>query len=131
LTPIFADYPHRVLVPDVHAFGLALLSRYPLHDVRPFRLESTYAIDARIAGPDGELRLIGVHLRPPMAADMAAERTRQLDALAALVKGADEPLVIAGDFNLTPYSPYFTDWLRTTGLEDTRAGAGPGFSWPT
>jgi endonuclease/exonuclease/phosphatase (EEP) superfamily protein YafD len=131
LAPIFGEYPHRVLLPAEHAFGLALLSRLPLRDVRPFKLESTDAIDALIVAPGGDLRLIGVHLRPPTAAAWAAERARQLDALAVLVKEAEGPLAIAGDFNLTPYSPYFMDWLRRTGLRDARAGSGFGFSWPT
>jgi endonuclease/exonuclease/phosphatase family metal-dependent hydrolase len=120
-----------VLLPDAGAFGIALLSRLPLRDVRPFWLESTHAIDARIATPDGALRLIGVHLRPPTTAAGAAERSRQLDALAGIVEEAGEPLAIAGDFNLTPYSPYFTRWLRETRLRDTRTGSGLGFTWPT
>src|SRR5690606_6215825 len=85
LEPIFADYPHRVLLPDERAFGIALLSRVPLRDVRPFRLESTAAIDATLVAAAGELRLIGVHLRPPTTAHWAAERGRQLEALARLV----------------------------------------------
>src|SRR5690606_15531451 len=128
----FDLYPYRVQLPDARAFGIALLSRLPLRDVHPFRLESTHAIDARIAAPAGELRLIGVHLRPPTTAGSAAERARQLDVLAAIAAEIDGPLAIAGDFNLTPYSPYFTDWLRATGVRDARAaGASGGFTWPT
>jgi len=131
LEPIFADYPYRVLLPDDRAFGIALLSRLPLRDVNPFRLESTAAIDAKLVAQGSELRLIGLHLRPPTDPRSAAERARQLDALAELVNGIDGPLAVAGDFNLTPYSPYFTELRAATGLKDSRAGFGPGFTWPS
>lgn len=130
LEPIFADYPHRVLSPARGAFGIGLLSRLPLKDAHTFALESTPAIDATIAGPDGDLRLIGVHLKPPTRPAQAAERARQLDALRALRRSIEEPLAIAGDFNITPYSPYFSEWLRDTELRDARAGRGPGVTWP-
>lgn len=130
LEPVFEDYPHHVLLPDDDAaFGIALLSKLPLRDVRPFRLESTAAIAATIVSPAGELELIGVHLRPPVSAHLAAERARQLDALAGLVRQIGGPLVVAGDFNLTPYSPYFTELLAATGLRDARTGFD--FTWPS
>src|SRR5690606_33163560 len=93
--------------------------------------ESTPAIDATLVAPAGALRLIGVHLRAPTDPRSAAERDRQLDALAALVARIDGPLVVAGDFNLTPYSPYFEDLVDATGLRDSRTGSGPGFTWPS
>lgn len=131
LAPLFAEYPHRILIPDSGAFGIALLSRLPLRNARPFHLESTAAIDATIVAPTGELRVIGVHLRPPTRADFAAERARQLDALARLVSEGEGPVAVSGDFNLTPYSPYFSDLLRATDLRDSRTAAGPGFTWPS
>lgn len=136
LEPLFASYPHRVLRPsaprsDDEGFGIALLSRLPLRDARVIRLESTAAIDATLVAAGGELRLIGVHLRPPTSARWAAERNRQLDALARLVDETDGPLAVAGDFNLSPYSPYFSELLRAARLRDSRAGSGPDFTWPS
>ncbi|MCU0878609.1 MAG: endonuclease/exonuclease/phosphatase family protein, partial [Pirellulaceae bacterium] len=40
-----------------------------------------------------------------------------------------EPLVLAGDLNLTEHSPYFRDLLRASGLADTRQGIGIQASW--
>lgn len=131
LQPLYATYPHRVLLPTRDAYGIALLSRFPLDEATSFELESTPAIDARVRSPQGVFRLIGVHLRAPTKSLYAAERNRQLDALAALSDSTDEPLVIVGDFNITPFSPFFADWLIDTELSDARSGAGIGFSWPT
>ena len=131
LRPLYERFPYRVLHPRPDAFGVALLSRHPLEAVRTPSLESSPAVDARVLTPRGGFRLIGVHLRPPTARNSAAERGRQLTALAALLREVEEPVVVAGDFNLTPYSPYFRNFLRETELRDARGGFGPGISWPT
>lgn len=130
LAPLEKHYPHRHLAPRADAFGLALFSRLPLTASREIALESTPAIDAEILTPAGPLRLLGVHLKPPMRPSWLAERNRQLAALAALSATTPGPLIVAGDFNVTPYSPYFSDWLATTGLRTTTTGRGPSFSWP-
>lgn len=131
LRPLLEHYPYRVLAPERGAFGIGLLSRHPLEDARAFPLETTTAIEARVAAPGGPMRVIGVHLRPPVTKDDAAERRRQLERLAALSAQRSEPVAVCGDFNLTPYSPEFTGFVRRTGLRDSRAGRGPGFTWPT
>lgn len=131
LEPLLNLYPYQLLLPERHAFGLALLSRYPLDGAERIDLETTAAIDARVLAPQGAFRVIGVHLRPPMSSGFAAERNRQLELLAQRYAAAAEPLVVAGDFNVTPFSPFFADWLLQTGLRDARGGTGPGISWPT
>lgn len=131
LRPLHEEYPHRLLVPADGAFGIGLFSRRPLAGARALSLAGAPAIDARIAAPGGALRLVGVHLRPPTTAAGAAERNRQLDALAKIADDTDAPLAVCGDFNLTPYSPVFADWAARTGLRDARAGSGLGMSWPT
>jgi endonuclease/exonuclease/phosphatase (EEP) superfamily protein YafD len=131
LRPLFRMYPHRVLLPEPSAWGIALLSRYPLGPFEAFDLESTSAVDAHVQSPFGTFRLIGVHLKSPTSRAAANERNRQLRALAELRQSASEPLAIVGDFNITPYSPIFADWLIETGLRDARSGTGVGISWPT
>lgn len=124
-------YPYRELAPESGPFGLGLLSRFPIERARLIELGPTPAVDARLDGPGGTLRVLGVHLMPPMSARLAAERNGQLEQLAGLRADIDEPLVVLGDFNLSPYSPYYTDWVRATGLVDTLAGRGPSATWPT
>jgi endonuclease/exonuclease/phosphatase (EEP) superfamily protein YafD len=129
LASLAATYPHQVRHPRPDAFGIALYSRYPLASASELMLASTVAIDARIATPRGNVRVIGVHLRPPKARAQARERNTQLTELAAHVATIDEPLAVLGDFNITPYSPYFTNWLAATGLHDARRGR-LDFTWP-
>jgi endonuclease/exonuclease/phosphatase (EEP) superfamily protein YafD len=123
-------YPYRLTVPANDNFGLAVLSRRPLTDAVPFALDPTRAIRAGIDLPGGGLTLLAVHLVPPMSASAAATRNHQLVALAALTATVTGPLLLCGDFNLTPYSPFFTDFESAAGLTAARRGNGIGISWP-
>jgi endonuclease/exonuclease/phosphatase (EEP) superfamily protein YafD len=131
LASLTAKYPYQIRHPRSDNFGIALYSRHPLETAGELMLGSTVAIDARIVAPRGNVRVIGVHLRPPMSRALARERNAQLAALAAHVAAIDEPLVVLGDINTTPYSPYFARFLETSGLRDARSAFGLGFTWPT
>jgi endonuclease/exonuclease/phosphatase (EEP) superfamily protein YafD len=124
------DYPYRLERPGNDAFGIALYSRFELESVTPFALGPTTAVEARLHTPSGNATLIGVHLRSPSTPWRSAARNWQLRALADHVAAIPGPLVVMGDFNVTPYSPYYTDWLARTGLTDTRRGRTLSPSWP-
>ncbi len=124
-------YPHRLEVPTGSPYGLALFSRYELDGVEAFALGEKTAIEARVRTPSGPLEMIGVHLFAPTSSWRSERRNRQLDDLAARVAHVSGPLVVVGDFNITPYSPFFEDWLAQTGLTDTRRGRDLSPSWPT
>jgi endonuclease/exonuclease/phosphatase (EEP) superfamily protein YafD len=131
LQPLHATYRYSTESVQADPFGIALFSREPLAQVRSFALGETMAVDARFDGPGGPVRLLGVHLLPPTTAAWFHERNAQLDRLAAIARGRQEPIVVLGDFNLSPYSPFFGDWLDAAHLEDTLAGRGLDFSWPS
>lgn len=130
LKPLARSYPYRFELPQGDPFGIALFSRLPM-SARRHALESTNAIEARVNGPAGPVRFVGVHLVPPMSAALAAERNRQLQELAAVRAGIQEPVIIFGDFNVSPFSPHFGNWLAQTGMRDTLRGQGPAVTWPT
>jgi endonuclease/exonuclease/phosphatase (EEP) superfamily protein YafD len=132
LDDLLADYPHRLVLARDDLFGVAILSRLSLTDIETIDLEGAPAAAARVhLSADHALRVVGVHLRPPTSPRLAAERNRQLSRLAPLVDAAAGPVVVAGDFNATPYSPHLHDWLDLTRLEDPRRGRGIGITWPT
>jgi endonuclease/exonuclease/phosphatase (EEP) superfamily protein YafD len=126
-----AAYPYRLEGAGADPYGFALFSRYELESAKAFDLGDTSAVDARVLTPRGAVTLLGVHLRSPMTPSREAMRNRQLDELATRVARVTGPLVVIGDFNVTPYSPYFADWLAQTGLTDTRRGRTLSPSWPT
>lgn len=124
-------YPHRIEIPRDDAFGIALYSRRPFLDQRSLQVQTTSAIDVRVNLAGGTARLLGVHLRSPVNAERAAERNQQLSQLTAIARQEAGPLLVLGDFNISPYSPIFASTLGTSGLHDSGLARGWHFSWPT
>jgi len=67
---------------------------------------------------------------PPGSAEYARLRNEQLHTVAAQVKASYRPVILIGDLNGTPWSPYFRDFLRASGLRNTSQGRGVQGSWP-
>lgn len=131
LAELGTHYPYSEGVVRPDPWGIALLSRLPIEAGAVRQFDGVPAIDVALAGPAGRFRLVGVHLRPPTRAKWFDVRNAQLETLSELSARIDEPLVVAGDFNLSPYSPYYTTWLRESGLADTLVGHGLGITWPS
>jgi endonuclease/exonuclease/phosphatase (EEP) superfamily protein YafD len=131
LTNLDNTFPYHRKFPADGPTGIGVWSRLPLESGATFALGLAPAIQARVRAPTGAFTVIGVHLRAPTTPQRAAARNRELRELAARSRAIAEPLVVAGDFNVSPYSPYFTDWLEASGLTDTRRGRALSISWPT
>jgi endonuclease/exonuclease/phosphatase (EEP) superfamily protein YafD len=130
LEPLRARYPYRLEDPSPRANGIAIYSRFALEGATTFEL-SRPAIEARVLAPGGTFTLYGVHLRSPTSRWYAYLRSREYAALAARLAKRTGPVVVTGDFNTSPFSPSFTKWLATTGLNDARLGRGYIATWPT
>jgi endonuclease/exonuclease/phosphatase (EEP) superfamily protein YafD len=131
LAELDTAFPHHRKFPADGPYGIGLWSRVPLESGETFALGRVPAIEARLRGPTGTFTVIGVHLRAPTTPRRAAARNQELRALAERSAAIAEPLIVAGDFNVTPYSPYFGDWLEASGLTDSRRGRTLSVSWPT
>lgn len=137
LSGLFVDYPHRHFEPQPGNFGMAVLSKKPwqlLEVVRvpPLQLPSL-VVEFDLAEGDGEvpaqsLRLVATHPIPPMEATRWRARNRQLLAMADLVDQEQMTLMV-GDFNLTPWSPWFGRVIRRGGLRDAGLGFGIMPTW--
>jgi endonuclease/exonuclease/phosphatase (EEP) superfamily protein YafD len=123
-------YPFALKAPAEGPYGLALWSRFPLEHAYTFPLGVVQGIDARVQLPDGTFTLLGSHLMSPTLPRRFEQRNEQLALLAQRRAEIAGPVIVAGDFNVTPYSPYYSDWLETTGLTDSRYGRTLSTSWP-
>lgn len=132
LSELRALYPYSVKSTRDDIFSIALLSRHELLDSEIIDLGDTRipAIKTRLRHGSRELTIIGVHLVPPVNRQRASLRNRQLAALPRLVKETDGLTVLMGDFNATPWSPYFRRLLYATGLRDSSYGKGLHPTWP-
>jgi len=131
LADLDSAYPNFRKFPADGAYGIGLWSKYELESGATIALGRLPAIEARVRGPSGSFTVIGVHLSAPVTQRRATARNQQLKELAARSAAVTGPLIVAGDFNTTPYSPYFTEWLETSGLTDSRRGRTLSVSWPT
>jgi len=135
-----ARYPNRAMAPRVGAFGLAILSRYPINSVETN--SDPAVLELMVATPRGDVRVINAHPRPPgidtvsplrlpfdynparRDAAIAAIRVRVDSALAA-----GERLLVVGDYNTSPREAAYA--TLTAGLRDSQVevGEGPGWTW--
>jgi endonuclease/exonuclease/phosphatase family metal-dependent hydrolase len=104
-------------------FGVALLSRYPLEDVRTVyhhsaREQEATAV-ARITVDDRAFSLYVTHL----ASEDDAENLAQMRELLAMVQGMED-LIVMGDFNYRPDSEQYE--ITTEVLEDSWLVRWPG-----
>ncbi|MGF7161468.1 endonuclease/exonuclease/phosphatase (EEP) superfamily protein YafD [Rhodoligotrophos appendicifer] len=102
---------------------MVILSKQPILATR-FEIlsDDLPVLSAQFGRGFGGLKLMTVHtLRPPRIYD----QQRQMAALAARVRQETAtPLIIAGDFNTTPFSLLFDDFVRASGLTASQI-------WPT
>ena len=123
-------FPQQLKAPAEGPYGIALWSRFPLKSAYTFPLGLAQGVEARVETPAGVFTLLGAHLVSPTLPRRAEQRNEGLTMLAERRAAIAGPVIIAGDFNVTPYSPYYSDWLATTGLTDSRYGRTLSTSWP-
>jgi endonuclease/exonuclease/phosphatase (EEP) superfamily protein YafD len=79
------------------------------------------------------LTLVGVHSLSPFPDEpgRSRRRNRELDHIAEAIRNTEGPVIAAGDFNATPWSPHFQDLVAAGGLRNAILGHGYVATWPT
>lgn len=110
--------------------GLALLSRLPIQDARGDKLNGKdYHLIANFLINNQPVEFIGTHPFVPIKPSTFHRRNLQLATLSDYIQKVKVPVIVAGDFNLTPWSPYYKKFVRRTKLHNTRLGYGIFPSW--
>ncbi len=128
---IHEQFPYRHLTPRDDAFGIALYSRLPIDEADATSLadSAAQAVVSRIRVGDQSLNVVGAHVFPPISGWRAHKRNEQLTHLAKIAADQNGPTIVIGDLNVTPWSPYFGDFVEASGLRDSRRGFGLQTSW--
>lgn len=114
---------------------ISVISRYPVTVERLPLTSSRYAMVASRITIQKEnfakpVVIYSYHTITPMTRNMQERRNMQLLRLAENVRKDPSPQVIAsGDWNITPYSPYFDDFLKASGMKYQNFGLLPETSW--
>lgn len=133
LEPLRQQFPFVLSEPREDNFGITLFAKiwpaaWEVVELGPAEVPSL-RVDVNLGGRT--VRLLGTHPLPPATPGYAAGRNGQLRALAEWSRAQMLPVVVAGDLNVTPWSPHFTDLLREGGLRLERPAWSLGISWPT
>lgn len=119
-----AGYPYVA----AHPFngGIAVFSRLPLQkqEIKTFgpKLRPRAIVTVTQAG--GQFTFIAIHPHIPIKTH--ALRNGELEVVATEAKMAGEynPVIVAGDMNITSWSPYFGKFLQESNLKNSEQGFG-------
>ncbi len=120
-------FPHQVAEPRRDSNGLWLLSRYPIVSIDSAGIDPNLKypyFSARIRMPRGPIHLFGIHPPIPISQSGFRRRNAQFRAVADFAAKSEIPVIVAGDFNCTPFSSHFAKLLERGSLKNTATGFG-------
>ena len=131
LQVLTTEYPFYVFEARADNFGIAALSKVPgtvLESVptEPIDLPS---VSVRFENQETPVHIIGTHPLPPVGPNSSNSRNTQLLAVADMADQSTGARMIAGDFNVTPSSPWFAATAERAGVEDAAKGFGLQRTW--
>ena len=135
LAELGALYPHHAPSSWRAGAPVILFSRHPVvaaEVVQPPGGRRPYLMAELTVGGQ-PLVVVAVHPSSPSPTEPghSRRRNRELDHIAAVVSDTDRPVIVAGDFNTTPWSPHFRDLVAAGGLRNAARGHGYVATWPT
>jgi endonuclease/exonuclease/phosphatase family metal-dependent hydrolase len=118
------DLPHQYVLPRADAYGIGVLSRWPLESVAALDLaDDGLPSLSGVVRIDGQpVRFLGLHTRWPVLPGLARSRDDALQRVAAIAREERLPVVVLGDLNLSPDAPAFGRLLDDAGLQDVMHG---------
>jgi len=120
-----SEYPHQYRASE-RCFGQAILSKHPIVTTgrQDYKHRQPIWIWADIAVAGRTLRVTSVHLSHPT---QPYDQVANIDALTNYAREITSPHIMAGDFNLTPYSWLLSKFAWNSGM---RRAATYLASWP-
>lgn len=131
-------YPYQSVRARTDNFGIGILSKYKIeHESREpiggIGLPTAF-IDISLPSNLSEtkqIQIIASHPLPPVSPGATTMRDKHMHELAKRIAQSKKLTILAGDFNCTPWSYIFTDFVKESGLIDSRLNKGIQPTWPT
>ncbi len=126
---LFDEYPYRIDRIGRRASGIAVWSTVPASGGERSDT-STPSLDVVVEGPDGDVRIVAMHMPTPI--NSFENWRRDLHTAAQIGRTATGPTMLIGDLNTSYWHPDFRA-LLDAGFVDAHTANGRGFStsWPT
>lgn len=135
LQPLIQRFPYYIEFEPFGELGIGpvVLSKFPVLTYSTAQLseDGNFMVKATLDINQRKTMLYAVHAVNPSIRKFFPDRNRQFMELADEISEKSIPVIVAGDFNTTPYSPIFKKLLKISRLKDSRAGFGWQPSWPT
>jgi endonuclease/exonuclease/phosphatase (EEP) superfamily protein YafD len=133
MNALTVSHPFTRITPDGTDNFIACYSRFPIGDaaVSASAVHATFGLVARLNVHGREVSFISIHPPVPVTALEFPERNAQLAATAIVARELPAPKILIGDLNNTFWSPYFSNFVRESGLKVARKGFGVLPTWPT
>jgi endonuclease/exonuclease/phosphatase (EEP) superfamily protein YafD len=131
LALLSSEYPFQAGETATNPFGLKVLSKFPLNELQLLEFaNSRTSLAMQLEVEQRPLTVVVTHPVPPVRPEMLHSRNRQLANLATYLAARSHPTIVIGDFNITPWSPYYQRFIQETQLHNTRKGFGILPTWP-
>jgi endonuclease/exonuclease/phosphatase (EEP) superfamily protein YafD len=126
------SYPHSYLQ-GADESDTVVFSKWPIVSAQTEQLapDGVSAIRSIIDWRGRQITLLAVHLHWPIGPVSSRRRNAELEGLSRMTQPLEEPLIILGDLNVTPWSSHFKTLTDTFGLDDCAAGHGLNPTWPS
>lgn len=118
-------YPYTFITDKFGPFGIVVMSKFPA-EFKQINWRGENAVEAVI---DGRYKVIAAHAQAPVMKSWAADRNYYFGQLADEVNRSELPVIVMGDFNSAPWSPYFKQLIEKTSLKEARKGYGLVPTW--
>jgi endonuclease/exonuclease/phosphatase (EEP) superfamily protein YafD len=116
-----------------HKASVGLFSKLPFESTMLGQFEtypSPYVM-AQLKFNGIPFTLFGAHLMIPAGSILSKVRNKQITVLTQKIQSINQPIVLLGDLNITPWSTFFINFIQKTGLKETRKEFGISPTWPT
>lgn len=101
----WSEYPYRVLRPEEGPFGLAILSRHPLHAPQIVEhIDQPQRVRTELDWYGHRVAISAVHPMPPLNPAQHARRAALVEAEASWALNTTTPALVVGDLNASPWS---------------------------
>jgi endonuclease/exonuclease/phosphatase (EEP) superfamily protein YafD len=116
-------YPNYIASPREDAFGAMVMSRLKILNAERKEVLGgvVHYTEVSFELANGEiLKLYELHTLPPVGTEHFEERNSELAYIAKIIAADRAPnKVLVGDFNITPYSTYFSQLKSESGLKNS------------
>jgi endonuclease/exonuclease/phosphatase (EEP) superfamily protein YafD len=126
-------YPYQIVEARDGVFGIGVFSRIPIRKSKIvyFGPAKVPMVSARLESGSASVNLLFVHLYPPVSKQTFDLRNRQLDHIVQMRPSLEDPFILIGDLNTTPWSYYFQRFVQGMNVRDTQRDFGLQTSWPS